>query len=204
MTKKLQVPKKSKSGYDKTLKDVIDLLELARHKSAQAINSILTSTYWEIGRKIVTLEQRGLKNRKHYYGEQLIEKLSEDLTTKFGRGFGRRNLYQMRAFYLIFPQKIMQTPSAQSHQSPFPLPWSHYVKLLSLENEKARDFYHKEAIRGGWSFRQLDRQISTLFYERTISSRKKKEALIKGSIPRKEDLLLIEEEVKDPYILEFL
>ncbi len=111
-------------SYNKILKDVVGLLESARHASAKAVNSIITATYWEIGRRIVLLEQKGAKNRTEYYGEQLIERLSADLSLKFRRGFGRRNLYQMRAFYLAFPKKIVQTVSAQSHGHQFPLPWS--------------------------------------------------------------------------------
>lgn len=157
-------------------------------------------TYWEIGRRIVHLEQRGAKVRAEYYGEQLVEKLSSDLTAKFGR----RNLYQMRAFYIDFPKKIVQTPSAQSQATQFPLPWSHYVKLLSVEAENARNFYHTEALRGGWSFRQLDRQVSSLFYERTLRSTKNKSMLTKGAQPRPGEIPTPEEEIKDPYVLEFL
>lgn len=192
------------ASYSKMLKDVVSLLESARQTSARAVNSIITATYWEIGRRIVQSEQRGAKSRTEYYGEQLIEKLASDLTAKFGRGFGRSNLFQMRAFYLAFPKKIIQTPSGQSQLSHFPLPWSHYVKLLSVEDEKARVFYHAEALRGGWSFRQLDRQISTLFYERTMRSKDKKAMLIKGGVPRPDERPSPEEAIKDPYVLEFL
>ena len=124
----------SASNYSSTLKEVVLLLETARRTSARAVNAVMTATYWEVGRRIVHFEQKGAKKRAEYYGKQLVENLAIDLTQKFGRGFGKRNLYQMRAFYTAFPQKIVQTVSAQS----FPLPWSHYVKLLSVENQKAR------------------------------------------------------------------
>lgn len=116
---------------------------------------------------------------------------------------------------------ILQTPSAQSpalvnRQTPsgesplsalaarFPLPWSHYVKLLSLKNPLARRFYEAEALRGGWSVRQLERQISTQFYERTALSRDKAALLRKGEKSRPQDAVTVDEEIKDPYVLEFL
>jgi predicted nuclease of restriction endonuclease-like (RecB) superfamily len=86
----------------------------------------------------------------------------------------------------------------------FPLPWSHYVKLLSLEDEKARKFYEEEALRGGWSVRQLDRQIGSKFYERTLLSKNKAAMLQKGTEPQPGDLVTPEEQIKDPFVLEFL
>jgi predicted nuclease of restriction endonuclease-like (RecB) superfamily len=191
-------------SYERLLKDVVDLLEGARHSSARAVNSIMTATYWEVGQRIILLEQRGAKSKAEYYGEQIVEKLSADLTSKFGRGFGRSNLFQMRAFYLAFPEKKVQTLSGQSSAPQFPLPWSHYVKLLSLEDTKARKFYHSEALRGGWSVRQLERQISSLFYERTLASKNKIAMLTKASKARQGETSTPEEEIKDPFVLEFL
>jgi predicted nuclease of restriction endonuclease-like (RecB) superfamily len=86
----------------------------------------------------------------------------------------------------------------------FPLPWSHYVRLLAVKNEQGRAFYETEALRGGWSVRQLDRQISTQFYERTALSRHKAAMLAKGAKPQPGDLLSADEEIKDPLVLEFL
>lgn len=119
---------------------------------------------------------------------------------------------------------IAQTPSAQldaipapgTFQTPsetsdlrqlagrFPLPWSHYVRLLKVAKPEARKFYETEALRGGWSVRQLNRQASTLFYERTLASRKKGAMLRKGAVPQDGELLTPEEEIKDPLVLEFL
>src|SRR6267143_5413464 len=149
----------------------------------------MTHTYWEVGRRIVEHEQHGKK--RAVYGEALIERLALDLTGKFGRGFSQSNLWQMRDFYLAWP--ILQTTSGESRPSKpisvdtpkfqtlsrlsgkhqetrlqrFPLPWSHYVRLLAVKGKEARVFYETEALRGGWSVRQLDRQIATQFYERT-------------------------------------
>ena len=103
---------------------------------------------------------------------------------------------------------IAQTLSAQFTLSDtakcFPLPWSHYVRLLSLKNPEARSFYEKEALRGGWTVRQLERQIDTQFYERTALSRNKAAMLKKGEKALPEDAVTPEEEIKDPFVLEFL
>ena len=97
------------SAYDGLFQNVVRLLEDARGSTARAVNTIMTATYWEIGRRIVVQEQRG-KTRAGY-GEALIEKLAGDLTARFGRGCSRRNIFQMREFYLAWP--IVQTVSAQ-------------------------------------------------------------------------------------------
>jgi len=215
-------------GYDSILSDVIDLLESARRASARTINSIMTATYWEIGRRIVEYEQVGA--RRAEYGKKLLKKLSIDLKARFGRGFSERNLEQMRLFYVGWP--ISQTLSAKSNSTVdesqgynklseksqtmsaefdrniimkrFPLPWSHYVRLLSVNDQDIRAFYESEALRGGWSVRQLDRQISTLFYERTLLSKNKAAMLKKGTEAKPKDAVTPEEEIKDPFVLEFL
>jgi predicted nuclease of restriction endonuclease-like (RecB) superfamily len=151
-----------------------------------------------------------------------VVRLAADLTARFGRGFSLSNLKQFRKFYSIFPlAKKSQTvsdqlPLAQKSQTlsaefdvraiaaRFPLPWSHYVRLLSVDNPQARSFYEAEALRGGWSVRQIDRQISTLFYERTALSRDKAAILRKAGRPKPEDLVTPEEEIKDPVLLEVL
>ena len=215
------------------LVDVIGvLLEEARRASARTVNVIMTTTYWEIGRRIVEYEQQG--SARAEYGEALLKRLAVDLTSRHGRGFGWRNLFQMRAFYLTYPpaklqtmsaisegatsaspiapgaRRKLQTASAESEPATvrlaarFPLPWSAYVRLLAVRNENARVFYETEALRAGWSVRQLDRQIQSQFYERTALSRNKAAMLRKGEIPRPEDAVAPEEEVKDPYVLEFL
>ena len=221
-------------GYAGIHAGIVDLLESARRASARAVNTLITATYWEIGRRIVEAEQGG--RRRAEYGERLIERLAADLTKHFGRGFSRQNLQQMRAFYAGWPlENIRQTPSGEFRDSPmlppptsrldkhgisesssrkssdlseiarrFPLPWSHYVCLLSIEKPEARRFYEEEALRGGWSVRQLDRQVGSLFYERTLLSRNKAAMLKKGEIATAGDVTTPEEEIKDPYVLEFL
>lgn len=212
------------ASYDSVLTEVVRLLEDSRRASARAVNAVMTATYWEVGRWIVEGEQSG--GRRAGYGKELLKRLSSDLTARFGRGFSQRNLEQMRLFYLGW--QISQTVSAESHptkilpdgdKSPpdtsselsrsvparrFPLPWSHYVRLMAVKSEPARGFYEAEALRGGWSVRQLDRQIGSQFYERTALSRNKAAMLRKGSEARPEDAVSPEEEIKDPFVLEFL
>jgi predicted nuclease of restriction endonuclease-like (RecB) superfamily len=216
---------RTKAAYEAVLADVVHLVESARHTAARAVNSVITATYWSIGRLIVEREQRG--HARADYGKALIKRLAADLKARFGRGFGERNLLQMRAFYLAYPQ-IPQTASAESRALPatrkrqtasalslrsgerhappdaFPLPWSHYVRLLSVRNTEARRFYEAEALRGGWSIRQLDRQIGSQFYERTALSRNKASLLRRTGQHKPEDEVTPEEELKDPYVLEFL
>ena len=200
---------------------IVELLKSARSAAARNVNSIMTATYWEIGRRIVELDQAG--KRRADYGDLLIRKLATDLSTSFGRGFGARNLAQMRSFYLAWPHgKILQTPSAKSPPLPpsdsrraqfsaiqalakqFRLPWSAYVRLLSVKNQHARAFYETEAQRSGWSVRQLDRQIDSQFYERVALSKNKAAMLEKARKPESSDLVTAEEAIKDPFVLEFL
>lgn len=193
----------SASNYEGLVAELSRLLEDARRVSARAVNTVMTATYWEFGRRIVEFEQGGA--RRAAYGEALLERLADDLTARFGRGFSLRNLRNFRTFYVEWP--IRQTVSAESSPSAprsFPLPWSHYVRLLAVKDARARTFYETEALRGGWSERQLDRQIATLFYERTALSRDKTAMLTKGAKPRPEDQVSAEDEVKDPLVLEFL
>jgi predicted nuclease of restriction endonuclease-like (RecB) superfamily len=204
-------------NYGDILKDIVGLLETARHASARAVNAVMTATYWEIGRRIVELEQGGLS--KAPYGEKLLLRLGDDLTSRFGKGFSKRNLEHMRQFYLCWP--IAQTLSAQLSKNGifqtlsgkltqrelaqrFALPWSHYIRLLSVEDSTGRSFYEAEALRGGWSVRQLDRQISTKFFERALLSRNKAAMLKKAETPLPQDQVTPEEEIKDPFVLEFL
>lgn len=203
--------------YDSVLSDISSVIEVARRSAARSVNCLMTAAYWLIGRRIVETEQRGEKRAE--YGEELIERLSGDLSARYGKGFSVRNIWQMKAFYIAWqiPQttsaesdglEIPQTVSAESSLSGiascFSLPWSAYVRLLSVKNENARRFYETEAQRGGWSVRQLDRQINSQFYERTALSKNKAAMLIKGQKARPEDRILPEEEIMDPYVLEFL
>ena len=217
MTKMTTIPE----NYNNIHAGIVELLKTARSAAAGNVNSIMTATYWEIGRRIVQSDQAGEKRAE--YGDALIQRLAKDLSTSFGRGFGPRNLAQMRTFYLAWPQgKILQTVSAKSSKpalfngiqsststiqalaNQFPLPWSAYVRLLSVKSPDARTFYETEALRLGWSVRQLDRQIGSQFYERVALSQNKAAMLEKAETPEQSDLVTPEEAIKDPFVLEFL
>ena len=224
--KSLKLPSNS---YQKALSDIKQLVQQARYASARSVNAIMTATYWEIGKRIVQVEQKG--KQRAGYGEKLIRKMAQDLTKSCGRGFGERKLERCRQFFLFYSEteksstvltkslKKMPTVSAQSlkllktkgfsgipsHLSDvFPLPWSAYVQLLSVQDKDARKFYEEEALRNGWSVRQLTRQINTLFFQRTMLSRNKTAMLTKGSKAKLGDKMTPEEAIKDPYVLEFL
>ena len=214
------------ADYTGLVGNIGKLLESARRTSARAVNAIMTATYWEIGRHIVEFEQGGKARAE--YGERLLEKLSGDLTTRFGRGFGLVQIRVMRQFFVTYPgirqsaiddsshssTAIRQSPidelpeprafAIQALANQFPLSWTHYTRLLRVENPTAREFYQTEALRGGWTVRQLERQISSQFYERTALSRNKTAMLAKGEKAIPGDGITADEEVRDPLILEFL
>lgn len=222
--------------YSGLVQNVSELLESARRASARTVNAFMTATYWEVGRQIVEFEQSGQKRAE--YGNKLLERLSQDLTARFGRGFARPNLIRFRQFYQAFPKPALR-PAAQSDSSAtlpairstasnesgaaaiahtpsapfqltdlaraFPLPWSHYVLLISRSRSpEAFAFYHTEALRGGWSVRQLARQIDSQFYERIALSRNKAAMLAKAATPQPGDAVSAEEEIRHPLVLEFL
>ena len=216
--------------YQAVFGDVSKIIDAARESAARSVNAAMTAAYWLIGHRIVEFEQSGEERAE--YGAALIEGLAEDLTGRFGRGFSRQNVQNMRLFYLSYPpdrirqtlsgklappprRQILQTASGE-FDSPsvevgfddlltaFRLPWSAYVRLLSVGNESAREFYETEALRGGWSVRQLDRQIGSGFYERTALSKNRAAMLTGGRRERPEDIALPGEQIKDPFVLEFL
>lgn len=211
------------NDYDGLLSGLSGLLDQARVATARVVNGLMAATYYELGRRIVEFEQGG-KHRAEY-GDELIRRLAADLTKRFGRGFSRSNLFQIRSFYLGW--QIVQTPSGlfQIRARPdepadvppvaavappllttetFPLPWSHYVRLMTVANRPARRFYEEEAIKGGWSVRQLDRQIATQFYERLSGSKRRGELLAKAQVAQPGDIAAASDLVRDPYVLEFL
>ena len=216
--------------YQAVFGDVSKIIDAARESAARSVNAAMTAAYWLIGRRIVEFEQSGEERAE--YGAALVEKLAEDLTGRFGRGFSLQNIYRMRLFYLAFPparilptvsgksarphrRRIVSTPSGELTTASdgvgfddlltaFPLPWSAYVRLLSVRDEHAREFYETEALRGGWSVRQLDRQIGSQFYERTALSKNKATMLTSGQEQRPQDLAVPQEQIKDPFVLEFL
>ncbi|MEQ9541599.1 MAG: PDDEXK nuclease domain-containing protein [Deltaproteobacteria bacterium] len=207
-TAKKKGPGPAADDYGAVLEELVEIVDTARRMAVRSVNAVMTAAYWQIGRRLVEHEQSG--SRRAEYGQALVERVSAELTARFGRGFGKSNLFQMRAFYLAYRSMFQTVSGISSVVDPgsaadrFPLSWSAYVTLLRVENEAARRFYEEEALRGGWSVRQLDRQIGSQFYERTLLSRNKAAMLRKGSKPKAEDAVSIQEETRDPYVLEFL
>ncbi len=182
---------KTKPNYDKLLAAIGLTIETARQHAIKAVNTELVKANWEIGRHIVEFEQQG--NERAEYGTDLLARLSKDLKLRYGKGFGRRNILDMRRFYLAFSK--LQTVSAK-------LSWSHYISLISITDDVERKFYEKQAINQNLSVRELDRQINAALFERLALSKDKKGVLQlseKGHI-----ITQPHEAVKDPYVLDFL
>lgn len=173
--------------------NIKNILQSARDNVYRQVNFIMVEAYWNIGQQIVQEEQNG-KDRAEY-GSSLIKELSFKLSKEFGKGFSQRNLRNMRQFYAYFP--IWQAVSAK-------LSWSHYILLLRLENQNARDWYMDESAKSNWSTRALERQIGSFYYERLISSKEKQPVVDEAKENTKDLQLTPKDIIKDPYVLEFL
>lgn len=176
------------------IQEIKELLISARTRVAAAVNSELISTYWNIGRIIVTHEQKN--NIRADYGKQTLKELSKALTNEFGKGFSRSNLQNMRLLYLNY-EKCQSVIGK--------LTWTHYCELLAISDKDKRSFYEKEAINSGWSVRELKRQISTSLYERLLLSDGKtnKETVLALS-QKGIEMTEPSDMIKDPYVFEFL
>ena len=180
---------------DNLLKPLVDSISEAilnaRKKLASHINSTMTETYWQIGKYIIEYEQGG--QAKVAYGTSTLTELSKQLTARFGRGFSRPNLVNMRKFYLYYHN--CQTLSDN-------LSWSHISELIKADDELERSFYEKECIAQKWDVRTLRRQMSSALYLRLASSKDKQGVMALASegitIQKPEDV------VRDSYTLEFL
>ena len=177
----------------------MELLDAARQAAARSVNALMTASYWEIGRRIVEAEQKG--RRRAGYGEQLMARLSADLTARFGRGFSPDNLENMRRFFAAYPEAISRhclgnlvkdLPIENSETvsrkfdprtaQVFTLPWSAYVRLLSVRmTMPASSTRPRRCAAAG--MRQLDRQIGSQFYERTALSRTRRRCWSKARSP---------------------
>ena len=176
------------------INEIKKILKNARQKAYTAVNSAMVEAYWEIGRRIVEEEQRGKERAE--YGKEIVKNLSKDLTEEFGKGFSRRTLWEMRKLYVYFSDyEKVRTLFAQ-------LTWSHFQKVLRVSDEKARIFYLTEAAENMWSVRTLDRNISTLYYDRIVASIDKK--TVEDEMKEKTKKLQAEEFIKNPVVLEFL
>ena len=185
------VATKTINGMEQLYANVKSILATARQRAYTAVNFAMVESYWLIGQTIVEHEQHG--EVRADYGKGVLKELAERLTREFGKGFDERELRKMRQFYQLF--KIRDTLRPE-------LTWSHYRRLISIENEQARQWYMNEAADGVWSTRQMDRQISTLYYERLLASKDKTPVVVEA----KEKMSEIKPEhfIRDPFVLEFL
>lgn len=176
----------SEDAYRSIRKYVVD----AQQQVYSAVNSAMVTAYWNIGKAIY--EVCG-ENDRAAYGKQVLQFVSERLTAEFGRGFSVQGLRNMRQFYLKFQNRSTLRSE---------LSWSHYKLLMRVGDDAAREFYMEEAAKSGWSVRQLQRQINTMYYNRILSSRDKDSVSteIQTTVPKPE----YERIIKDPYVLEFL
>ena len=224
----MKQPGKKYNDEDNMLvNDLRSIVSKARSKAFAAVNYSLVERNWRIGKRIVEQEQNGASRAE--YGKHVIEVASAALTEEFGKGFSYTNIANYKRFYLTFNNlQILQTVSEefkkQKHQtlsdesSLLPqkgqtqsaqfelrlLPWSHYERLIRVEDKKAREWYAKEAFEQGWSFRTLNRNINTLYYERLLMSKKKQPVVNEMQDKTKayqQDKL---EYIKSPVVLEFL
>lgn len=228
--KKSRITIVGKSGADRLFDRIASILEQARCNVIRAVNSQTVIAYWLIGREIVQELQKGEERAE--YGKRLIEDLSVRLMERYGKGFSATNLWYFKQFYLSFadrtpvilhpmggelgkkhklnpmggeleyPEKSYPMGSQSPKGFDPDLSWSHYRALMRVEKCDARDFYETEAAHSGWNKRQLERQISTLFYERLLMSRDKKGML--QDVRKEKDSLGPLDVIKDPYVLEFL
>ncbi|MCL2738875.1 MAG: DUF1016 N-terminal domain-containing protein [Bacteroidales bacterium] len=206
--------------------EIKNILSSARDKAFYAINSAMVEAYWQIGRRIVEEEQHG-KERADY-GTYIIKTLSKELTAEFGKGFSERSIRQFRQFYQMFPElEIMRTPLAQSQNTKNEqieirreglatfkntelstylsrLNWTQIQRIMRVPNPKARAYYIKETVENMWSSNTLDRNISTLYYQRLLSSQIKDPVIAEMEEKTKEYQQDKFEFIKNPSVLEFL
>jgi len=187
---------------------ILQILQDARARALQSVNTEMLVAYWEIGREIVEEEQRG--QARADYGTRLMEQISARLTSEIGRGFGVRNVRLIRQLYLTWPERRPQIRNSANSELPATvtspwrpeLSWSHYRILMRVQRPDARSFYEMECARARWNTRDLSRQISSLLFERLARSRDKEGVLALArdghEVHKPSDL------IKDPYVLEFV
>jgi len=195
----------NKPSNVKFYSQIVELLQSARNNVVRVVNQTMVLTYFEIGRMLVEEEQKG-KERADY-GKQILKELSKVLTKEFGKGFSVDNLENMRRFYLVYGKsetlsRISENDISETSFRNFDLSWSHYLKLIRIDDTNERKFYEIEAYKNNWSIRELQRQFDSALYTRLVLSRDKekvKELSEKGLVLEKP-----KDAIKDPYILEFI
>ncbi|MDR0753559.1 MAG: PDDEXK nuclease domain-containing protein [Holosporaceae bacterium] len=182
----------AKKEPEETYNNIRNSIVNAQNKIIRAVNSAIVESYWEISEQIY--KECG-ESERAAYGQYVLKYLSERLMAEFGKGFDERELRRMRQFYTLFPIRGTVRPE---------LAWSHYRLIMRVDNQSAREFYVDECAKCGWSTRQLERQIHSLFYERLLASHGDESVRNEINIlePKKE--LKPTDLMKEPYILEFL
>lgn len=165
--------------------EICKIIEQGKQKVTSQVNSILTLTYWHIGKSI---NQDILQNQRAEYGKQIIKSLAVELAQLYGKSFEARNLRRMMQFAELFSDiQIVSTLSTQ-------LSWSHFLELLPLKNKEARLFYAQQITERQWSIRETRKQIERKAYERTEI------ANLKNHLFENQ----LQHSFKDPYFLDFL
>ena len=234
MTERSEPAAPEHADYAAVHADIVALLESARRAAARSVNAVMTATYWAVGQRIVEGEQEGQERAAYgqallkrlsgdlsaRFGRGYSERNLEQMRL-FYLSWPPEKISQMPSAKLVTPQILQISPAKpakirtpQTTSEPFtdlsalaqafPLSWSTYVRLLSVKNPQARAFYETEALRGGWTITQLNRQIGSQFYERTALSTNKAAMLEKGETLEPGDILTPEQAIKDPFMLEFL
>ena len=181
-----EIEKVSQDIYGEIRQSIIHV----QYKVQQAVNTGMVQIYWEIGQQL----DKACDGKQAEYGKGVLQHVSEKLTAEFGKAYSVRNLQMMRQFYLAFPN----ANTLCSHLS-----WSHYRLLMRVNNIEARTYYEKECAASRWSVRELERQISTLAYQRTLSIQEETKNLPQMA-PKDESDVEYTDFIRDPYVLEFL
>ena len=173
------------------------VLQQARQRAKRSVNQVMVQAYWQIGQLIVQHEQGG--QERAVYGAKTLQRLAKRLQIEFGKGFSVPNLRNFRQFYQTFTEDEIRYSTSSD------LSWTHFRVLMRISDPAARQWYAREAVAQTWSVAALDRQISTLYYQRLLSSQDQegvkaeaRQAIERDTPPNPRDF------IRDPYILEFL
>lgn len=208
--------------------DIRSIVSTARTYTYKTANQMIVISNWLVGRRIVIQEQNGSERAE--YGKHIIEIASEALTKTFGKGYGVTTLRNYRKFYLTFRDITIQqpllavfekalpaiqqavvaeserTPSELDIELPTQLSWMHYERLMRVDNAEARMWYMKAAAKNGWSYRTLDRNISTQYYHRLMQTPAELQAAVEDEMKQK--TLIYQQDkldfMKNPVVAEFL
>lgn len=183
------------------LADARTIIDSAQAAARRAVNVTLVVRNWLLGRRIAEEELQG-KGRADY-GKQIVAMLSKELSSAYGKGFGKQELYKYVQFYNLFPEIV----DSVSRQSRLLLTWTHYRELLRVTEADARAWYVREAAEQAWSVRTLKRNIDTQYYQRLLLSGDKPpvvEEMERNTAPYQTREFKQTEFIKDPYMIEFL